>query len=71
LRLARSYRADGVVHFSHRGCKALTGGFPFVARALRAAGIPVLELSGDCVDDRSAAAAPWRSRLEAFAEMLG
>lgn len=71
LRLARAYRADGVVHFSHRGCKALTGGFPFVARSLREAGIPVLELSGDCVDNRSPATAPWRSRLEAFAEMLG
>lgn len=71
LRLARAYRADGVVHFSHRGCKALTGGFPFVAKALRAAGIPVLELSGDCVDNRSPATASWRSRLEAFAEMLG
>ena len=71
LRLARDYRADGVVHFSHRGCKVLTGGFPFVAQALRAAGIPVLELSGDCADNRSPATAPWRARLEAFAEMLG
>lgn len=70
-RLARAYRADGVVHFSHRGCKSLTGGFPFVARALRKEGVPVLELSGDCVDNRSPATAPWRSRLEAFAEMLG
>jgi benzoyl-CoA reductase/2-hydroxyglutaryl-CoA dehydratase subunit BcrC/BadD/HgdB len=71
LRLAREYRVDGVVHFSHRGCKTLTGGFPFVARALRAEGIPVLELSGDCVDNRSPATALWRARLEAFAEMLG
>ncbi|HEY5999047.1 MAG TPA: 2-hydroxyacyl-CoA dehydratase family protein [bacterium] len=71
VRLAREYRADGVVHFSHRGCRTLTGGFPFVAGALRAAGTPVLELSGDCVDNRSPAGALWRARLEAFAEMLG
>lgn len=70
LRLARDYRAHGVVHFSHRGCRTLTGSAPFVAAALRTAGIPFLELAGDCLDNRSGAPELWRTRLEAFAEVL-
>lgn len=71
LQMARDFRVDGVVNFSHLGCKALSGGAPFVGAALRDAGIPFLDLSGDCLDNRSRADAPWRSRLEAFSEMLG
>jgi benzoyl-CoA reductase/2-hydroxyglutaryl-CoA dehydratase subunit BcrC/BadD/HgdB len=70
LRMINDYDIDGVVNFSHAGCKSLTGGVPFLASAMKKAGIPFLELSGDCLDNRSPATAQWRSRLEAFAEML-
>lgn len=70
LRLAREYRADGVVHFSHGGCRTLSGGAPLIGAALREAGVPFLELAGDCLDERSGAPALWRTRLEAFAELL-
>jgi benzoyl-CoA reductase/2-hydroxyglutaryl-CoA dehydratase subunit BcrC/BadD/HgdB len=69
-KLITDYRVDGVVHFSHLGCKSLTSGVPFLARALRREGVPFLELSGDCIDNRSSPKAMWRTRLEAFAEIL-
>lgn len=70
LQMIRDYDIEGVVNFSHVGCKSLTGGVPFLASAIKKAGIPFLELSGDCLDNRSPASAQWRSRLEAFKEML-
>jgi benzoyl-CoA reductase/2-hydroxyglutaryl-CoA dehydratase subunit BcrC/BadD/HgdB len=69
--LAAAYRADGIVQFGHAGCRTLTGGGALVSRALREAGYPVLELDGDCLDDRTPANAAARTRVEAFAEMLG
>ncbi len=69
--MVRDYRIDGVVNFSHQGCRALTGGAPFIAAALRENGIPFLDLSGDCLDNRSPSTASWRARIEAFVEMLG
>jgi benzoyl-CoA reductase/2-hydroxyglutaryl-CoA dehydratase subunit BcrC/BadD/HgdB len=70
LKMIKDYDIDGVVNFSHVGCKSLTGGVGFLASAIKKAGIPFLELSGDCLDNRSPATAQWRSRLEAFKEIL-
>ena len=70
-KLLNDYQVDAVINFSHIGCKSLTGSATFVGRAMREANIPFLDLNGDCLDNRSPATAQWRSRLEAFSEMLG
>ncbi|MEJ5349648.1 MAG: acyl-CoA dehydratase activase [Desulfosoma sp.] len=69
--LVREYEPDGVVHFSHWGCRQGCGGVSMIADALARLGVPFLELHGDCVDDRNDAPGAVRTRLEGFAEVMG
>ncbi len=68
--LAEKYRVDGIVHFSHHGCRQSTGGSLFLKEALQEAGWPVLLLDGDCLDGRNEAAGGMLTRLQAFFEIL-
>lgn len=68
--MIRAANPDGVVHFSHWGCRQGLGGVRAVAAFLEHLGIPFLELDGDCIDSRSYAEGPTRTRLEGFAEVL-
>ena len=70
VRLARDYRVDGAVHFSHRGCRQSGGCARQVRDELTAAGIRTLILDGECLDSREHNEGQTRTRLEAFLESL-
>jgi benzoyl-CoA reductase/2-hydroxyglutaryl-CoA dehydratase subunit BcrC/BadD/HgdB len=64
------YECDGVVHFSHWGCRQASGAVGVIRDRLRREGIPMLELDGDCIDPTNLQMGPLRTRLEAFVETL-
>jgi len=70
ISLCREFRADGVIHFSHWGCRQSPGCVGLLKSELRREGIPLLNLEGDCVDPRVAALEQTRTRLGAFLEAL-
>lgn len=65
-----AFKADGVVHFNHWGCRQSQGAMAILRRKLREEGIPLLELEGDCVDENGYQEGQLRVRLEAFLESL-
>lgn len=70
LYLAQEYGVDGVIHYSHWGCRQATGSVDLLRQACRRAGLPFLNLEGDCIDPRNGAEGQVRTRLEAFLESL-
>lgn len=64
------YECDGVVHFSHWGCRQASGTLRVIRDRLRREGISMLELDGDCIDPTNLQAGPLRTRIEAFIETL-
>lgn len=69
-RMFNEYKAHGVIHFSHWGCRQSVGGTLFMKKKLRDNNIPFLALDGDCIDGTSF---PWGqalTRIESFHEML-
>jgi benzoyl-CoA reductase/2-hydroxyglutaryl-CoA dehydratase subunit BcrC/BadD/HgdB len=70
LKLAQEYQVDGVIHFSHRGCRQSCGGEYVIRDVMRQKEIPMLVLDGDAIDSRNYSKEPTRLRLEAFLEML-
>jgi benzoyl-CoA reductase/2-hydroxyglutaryl-CoA dehydratase subunit BcrC/BadD/HgdB len=68
--LARKYRVDGIVHFSHHGCRTASGGALMIKDALQDEGWPVLVLEGDCLDGRNEACGGMLTRMQAFLEIL-
>ncbi|MDI6710146.1 MAG: 2-hydroxyacyl-CoA dehydratase family protein [Thermoanaerobacterales bacterium] len=68
--LAKTYRARGIVHFNHWGCRQGNGGALVMRDTLRDSGLPVLILEGDCVDRSNFAEGPACTRLEGFIEMF-
>ncbi len=64
------YECDGVVHFSHWGCRQASGAVRVIRDRLRREGIPMLELDGDCIDPTNLQIGPLRTRIEAFVETL-
>ena len=71
LQLARRYQVDGVIHFSHWGCRQSSGGASAIADALKKDGIPCMILDGDGGDPSNYSPGQTQTRLEAFLEMLG
>jgi benzoyl-CoA reductase/2-hydroxyglutaryl-CoA dehydratase subunit BcrC/BadD/HgdB len=69
-RLARDYRVDGAIHPCHWGCRQGTGGRGLFARGFLEAGIPMLSLEVDCIDQRNFSEGQLRTRVQAFMEML-
>jgi predicted CoA-substrate-specific enzyme activase len=69
-RLVEEYRPDGVIHFSHWGCRQGCGGVRPIADALHRMDVPFLELHGDCIDGRQEGEGQARTRLEGFTELL-
>jgi len=69
-KLAREYRIDGAVNPCNWGCRQGTGARGLIENGLREIGIPVLNLDVDCVDSRKFTEGQFRTRLEAFMEML-
>ena len=67
IRLAREYKADGVIDCSLKFCTLYDTEKRAVSLALKEAGIPVLSLETDYEDSD---AGQLRTRIEAFVEML-
>jgi benzoyl-CoA reductase/2-hydroxyglutaryl-CoA dehydratase subunit BcrC/BadD/HgdB len=68
--LLESHAVDGVVHFSHWGCRQSNGAVRMIRDTVAHYGVPFLELDGDCVDPRNYAEGQYRTRIEAFLEIL-
>jgi benzoyl-CoA reductase/2-hydroxyglutaryl-CoA dehydratase subunit BcrC/BadD/HgdB len=64
------YRIDGVIHYSHWGCRQSNGAVRFIRDAVQEYGIPFLEIDGDLVDPRNYAAGQVRTRIEGFMEVM-
>ncbi len=70
LKLAEEYDVDGVIHFSHWGCRQSCGGEYVIRDMMRKKDIPMLILDGDGTDSRNYSKEQTKLRLEAFLEML-
>lgn len=68
--LAEKYKVDGVVHFSHWGCRQSCGSLSIIREELQKEGLPFLVLDGDCVDSRNYASGQLQTRIDGFLEML-
>jgi benzoyl-CoA reductase/2-hydroxyglutaryl-CoA dehydratase subunit BcrC/BadD/HgdB len=71
VELVDRYNIDGVIHFSHWGCRQSCGGEYVIRDMMRKKGVPMLVLDGDGADSRNYSKEQTRLRLEAFLEMLG
>jgi benzoyl-CoA reductase/2-hydroxyglutaryl-CoA dehydratase subunit BcrC/BadD/HgdB len=69
-KLAREYRIDGAINPCNWGCRQGTGARGLIENGLKKIGVPVLNLEVDCVDSRKFTEGQFRTRLEAFMEML-
>ncbi len=70
LELVDTYNVDGVIHFSHWGCRQSCGGEHVIRDMMRKKDVPLLILDGDGADSRNYSKEQTRLRLEAFLEML-
>ncbi|MGQ9473226.1 MAG: 2-hydroxyacyl-CoA dehydratase family protein [Candidatus Caldatribacteriaceae bacterium] len=70
IQWCREYQAEGVIQFNQWGCCQSQGMNVLLHNKLRQQGIPLLFLDGDHLDRRHHSEEQWRTRLEAFAEML-
>lgn len=70
-RMVRDYRLDGVLHYSHWGCRQGCGGVRPIADALKGLHVPFLDLDGDCIDSRNYSRGQTLTRLQGFVELMG
>ena len=68
--LARKYRVDGIVHFSHHGCRTACGGALMIKEASAGGGLAGTGPGGDCLDGRNEACGGMLTRMQAFLEIL-
>ncbi|WP_054741273.1 2-hydroxyacyl-CoA dehydratase subunit D [Cellulosilyticum ruminicola] len=66
----KEYNVDGVIHFGQLNCNVINSKMYLVKEELKEAGVPLLELTGDLVDQRNASIEQILTRVEAFVEML-
>lgn len=64
-------KVDGVLHYSHWGCRQGCGGVRPIADALDKLQVPFLDLDGDCIDSRSYSKGQTLTRLQGFLELMG
>lgn len=69
--MVEEYDIDGVIHFSHWGCRQSCGGAAVVGDVLKQKGLPYIVLPGDGADPDNFSPGQTRTRLEALIEMLG
>jgi len=65
------YKIDALISFAHWGCRQLASTNQIVKTALEKKGIPLLELSSDCIDGRDYSFQQLKTRLQAFIEIVG
>lgn len=70
MKLVREYKINGVVHFSHWGCRQSMGMASLFREALGREKIPFLNLEGDCIDPRNFMEGQSATRVESFLEIL-
>ena len=69
-KLAKDYQVDGAINPCNWGCRQGTGTRGLIEEGLKEIGVPVLNLEVDCVDSRKFTEGQFRTRLEAFVEMM-
>ncbi|MBW1730233.1 MAG: 2-hydroxyacyl-CoA dehydratase [Deltaproteobacteria bacterium] len=69
--MVNNYRVNGVIHFSHWGCRQSCGGASIIGDFLKDQGVPYMILYGDGADPDNYFPGQTRTRLQAFVEMLG
>lgn len=69
--MVEDYHIDGVIHFSHWGCRQSCGGAAIIGDLLKQKGLPYIILPGDGGDSDNYSPSQTRTRLEALVEMLG
>lgn len=69
--LLEKYKIDAVISFSHWGCRQLASTNQIFKDGLKKRGIPMLELTGDCIDSRDYSFQQLKTRVQAFTEMIG
>jgi benzoyl-CoA reductase/2-hydroxyglutaryl-CoA dehydratase subunit BcrC/BadD/HgdB len=69
-RFIDEFAVDGVIHFSHIGCRVYNGGVHFIEREMKRRGIPFTELNGDIIDRRNFPEEVFKLRIETLIEML-
>ena len=69
-KMVRETNAEGVIVFTHWGCKTTIGASGLIRDALEADGIPVLVLDGDGCNPANSSDGQLVTRVEAFLEML-
>lgn len=67
VRLAREYKADGVIHYNLQFCHTYANEAVKMEKALEKAGIPLLRIETDYSDED---AGQLKTRIEAFLEMV-
>lgn len=69
-KLAGDYKIHGAINPCNWGCRQGTGARGLIEAGLREIGVPVLNLEVDCVDERKFTEGQFRTRIEAFMEMI-
>ena len=71
LNLINDYNIDGVIAFSHWGCKQNNARMGMLKRKIKDENnIPFLNIHGDLIDSRNYQAGQLKTRLEAFIELI-
>lgn len=70
LQCVKDYKIDGIVEFAQWGCRHLNSGTQILKEKLREMEIPILVLDGDCIDRRDYSWAQFKTRIDAFLEIL-
>lgn len=70
VKQAEDFDIDGVIHFSHWGCRQSMGNVGILSTQLNKQGIPFLNLDGDLIDPRAYTPGQFKTRVEGFFEML-
>lgn len=70
LKIAEEYEVDGVIHFATPACYHENASFRLVSEALRARGMPLLDLEADMSDERNYDPAKSEIKLTAFVELM-
>ncbi|MGM0436653.1 MAG: 2-hydroxyacyl-CoA dehydratase subunit D [Bacillota bacterium] len=71
LKLIDEYNIDGVIGFSHWGCRQNNGRMGMLKKKLKDENnIPFLNIHGDLIDSRNYQKGQLRTRLQAFVELI-
>ena len=68
--LSKNLNIQGIIHFSHWGCRQSSGASGYLSNYFSEKKIPFLELNGDCVDHNSESAGQLKTRIGAFLEIM-